>query len=96
MKISVVTVCYNSATTIGDTLRSVRQQTYENVEHIIVDGGSKDTTLAVVAAEGPHVAKLISERDSGIYDAMNKGIQLATGDVVALLFLPVRNPTRLP
>ena len=85
MKISVITVCYNSAETIGDTLRSVREQTYGNIEHIIVDGGSKDTTLAVVAAEGQHVAKLVSEKDNGIYDAMNKGIQLATGDVVAFL-----------
>lgn len=85
MKISVITVCYNSAETIGHTLRSVRQQTYGNNEHIIVDGGSKDTTLAVVATEGQHVAKLVSEKDNGIYDAMNKGIQLATGDVVAFL-----------
>jgi glycosyltransferase involved in cell wall biosynthesis len=63
----------------------VREQTHCNVEHIIIDGGSKDNTLAVVAAEGPHVAKLISEKDNGIYDAMNKGIRLATGDVVAFL-----------
>ena len=85
MKISVITVCYNSAETIARTLSSVREQTYGNIEHIIVDGGSKDTTLAVVAAEGQHVAKLVSEKDNGIYDAMNKGIQLATGDVVAFL-----------
>lgn len=85
MKISVVTVCYNSATTIGGTLRSVREQTYGNIEHIIIDGGSKDKTLEVIATEGPHVAKLVSEKDNGIYDAMNKGTQLATGDVVAFL-----------
>lgn len=85
MKISVITVCYNSAETIGHTLRSVREQTYDNIEHIIIDGGSKDKTLEVIATEGPHVAKLVSERDNGIYDAMNKGIQLATGDVVAFL-----------
>lgn len=85
MKISVVTVCYNSAKTIGDTLRSVREQTYKHIEHIIIDGGSKDKTLEVIATEGPHVAKLVSEKDNGIYDAMNKGIQLATGDVVAFL-----------
>ena len=85
MKISVITVCYNSSTTIGRTLKSVRDQRYQNIEHIIVDGGSKDTTLAVVAAEGQHVAKLVSEIDSGIYDAMNKGILLATGEVVAFL-----------
>ena len=85
MKISIITVCYNSAETIGDTLRSVREQTYKNIEHIIVDGGSTDCTLDVVAAEGAHVAKLISEKDNGIYDAMNKGIKFATGDVVAFL-----------
>lgn len=63
----------------------MHEQTHGNVEHIIVDGGSKDNTLAVVFSEGPHVAKLVSEKDSGIYDAMNKGIQMATGDVVAFL-----------
>lgn len=85
MKITVITVCYNSAETIGHTLRSVREQTYCNIEHIVVDGGSTDNTLVVVAAEGAHVAKFVSEKDNGIYDAMNKGIQLATGDVVAFL-----------
>lgn len=85
MKISVITVCYNSANTIGHTLRSVHEQTHGDVEHIIVDGESKDNTLAIVVSEGPHVAKLVSEKDNGIYDAMNKGIQMATGDVVAFL-----------
>lgn len=85
MKISVITVCYNSDETIGHTLRSVREQTYGNIEHIIVDGGSKDTTLAVVATEGQHVAKIVSERDKGIYDAMNKGITLATGEIVGFI-----------
>jgi glycosyltransferase involved in cell wall biosynthesis len=85
MKISVITVCYKSAETIGHTLRSVRNQTYGTVEHIIVDGGSMDTTLEVVAALGPHVAKLVSERDKGIYDAMNKGIALATGDIIGFI-----------
>ncbi len=85
MKITVITVCYNSAQTIGDTLRSVREQTYKSIEHIIIDGGSTDCTLAVVATEGAHVGKLVSEKDEGIYDAMNKGIKLATGDVIAFL-----------
>ena len=85
MKISVVTVCYNSATTIGDTLRSVREQTYKNIEHIIIDGESKDNTLEIVAALGPHVATLVSERDSGIFDAMNKGLALATGEIIGFL-----------
>lgn len=85
MKISIITVCYNSAQTIADTLRSVRGQTYGNVEHIVVDGLSKDHTLEVVAAEGMHVAKVVSEADKGIYDAMNKGIQLTTGEVIGFI-----------
>lgn len=85
MKITVITVCYNSAKTIGHTLRSVREQTHDSIEHIIIDGGSNDNTLSVVAAEGAHVAQLVSEKDNGIYDAMNKGIELATGEVVAYL-----------
>jgi glycosyltransferase len=66
-------------------LRSVARQTYVDVEHIIIDGGSRDATLAIVAAEGAHVARVVSERDSGIYDAMNKGLRLATGDLVGFL-----------
>lgn len=85
MKISIITVCYNSAPTIGDTLRSVRQQTHDDIEHIVVDGLSTDNTLAVVATEGPHLAMLISEKDMGIYDAMNKGIGLATGEVIGFI-----------
>lgn len=85
MQISVVTVCYNSAATIAHMLHSVREQTHDDIEHIVIDGGSTDNTLDIVASEGGHVAKVVSERDDGIYDAMNKGIQLATGDVVAFL-----------
>ena len=85
MKISVITVCFNSATTIAHTLRSVRQQTHDETEHIIIDGGSRDNTLALVASEGSHVVKVVSEKDEGIYEAMNKGIHLATGVVVAFL-----------
>ena len=85
MKITVITVCYNSAGTIGDTLRSVREQTYKNIEHIIVDGGSTDRTLAVVATEGAHVAKIVSEKDNGIYDAMNKGIALGSGEIIGFI-----------
>lgn len=78
-------MCYNSDKTIADTLRNARSQTYDNVEHIIVDGGSKDETLAVVAAEVMRDHKLLSEKDKGIYDAMNKGIALATGDVIGFI-----------
>lgn len=84
MKISIVTASFNSAATIQDTLDSVARQTYTDVEHIIVDGASKDQTLALVRAY-PHVEKVVSEPDRGIYDAMNKGIGMATGTVVGIL-----------
>jgi len=75
----------------------VRLQTYNNIEHIIIDGGSNDNTLEVVTADGQHVVKLVSEKDEGTYDAMNKGIALATGDVIGFInaddFYP--NPTVL-
>jgi len=85
MKISIITVAYNSAATIADTLHSVSQQTHDDIEHIVIDGGSKDGTLAVIQRHGAHVAKLVSESDRGIYDAMNKGLTLATGDVIGFL-----------
>ena len=84
MKISIITATYNSAATIRDTLESVKNQTYTDIEHIIIDGASKDNTLAIVA-EYPHIAKVISEKDKGIYDAMNKGIILATGEIIGIL-----------
>jgi glycosyltransferase involved in cell wall biosynthesis len=85
MKISIVTVCYNSAKTIADTLQSVRAQTYGNIEHIVIDGQSKDNTLEVVAASGRHVSMVVSEADKGIYDAMNKGIALAIGEIIGFI-----------
>lgn len=85
MKISVITVAYNAVNTIGNTLASVAMQTHPDIEHIVVDGGSKDGTLDVIRRVGGHVARLISEPDNGIYDAMNKGIGLAIGDVICFL-----------
>jgi glycosyltransferase involved in cell wall biosynthesis len=85
MKISVITVCFNSAKTIEDTIQSVLSQDYPNVEYIIVDGGSKDATLDIVKKYSANISHFISEPDKGIYDAMNKGIALATGDVVGIL-----------
>jgi glycosyltransferase involved in cell wall biosynthesis len=85
LKISIITVCFNSAETIGRTLHSVRDQTYKNIEHIIIDGGSTDNTLHIIESDGSHVAKIISESDAGIYDAMNKGISLASGDLVGFI-----------
>lgn len=85
MKISIVTVCYNSAATIRDTLESVLSQTYNNIEYIVVDGASKDSTLDIVNEYAGRISTIVSEPDKGIYDAMNKGVNLATGDFVGIL-----------
>ena len=83
-KISIITVTYNSAATIADTLLSVQNQSYNNIEHIIVDGNSQDDTMEIVKSF-PHVNKWCSERDGGLYDAMNKGLEMATGDIIGIL-----------
>ena len=85
MKISVITVCYNSAGTIASAMQSVTNQTYQDLEYIIVDGASKDATLDIIRQNSSRVSKLISEKDRGIYDAMNKGIAAATGDIICFL-----------
>ena len=84
MKVSIITVCLNSAKTIADTIRSVQTQTYPNLEHIIIDGNSQDSTFDVIMFNG-HKGPLICEKDFGIYDAMNKGVSVATGDIVGIL-----------
>jgi glycosyltransferase involved in cell wall biosynthesis len=85
IKITIVTVCFNSAATIRDALESVAAQSHKNIEHIIIDGGSTDGTLAVIHEWKKHPVRLVSEPDRGIYDAMNKGIRLATGDIIGIL-----------
>jgi len=85
MRISIITATYNSEKTIQDTLFSLENQTYNDIEYIIVDGSSKDNTLLVVGNNCKRVSKLISEPDKGIYDALNKGILAATGDVIGFL-----------
>jgi len=85
MKISIITVCFNSAKTIEKTIQSLASQTYNNIEHIIVDGNSKDATLEIIKKYENQISKWISEPDKGLYDAMNKGVQLATGDVIGIL-----------
>lgn len=85
MKISVITACFNSAATITDTLRSVVDQTHQDVEHIIIDGGSRDDTVKLAHSLGRRGKIINSEPDKGIYDAMNKGLRLATGDVIGFL-----------
>jgi glycosyltransferase involved in cell wall biosynthesis len=85
LKISIITVCYNSVETIRDTIESVLLQRYPNIEYIVVDGASKDGTLSVISEYEGRIAKVISEPDKGIYDAMNKGVKVATGDYVGIL-----------
>lgn len=85
MKFSVVTVSYNSAETIEDTIISVLAQNGVDFEYIIIDGGSKDGTLEIVNKYKDKIAKIVSESDKGIYDAMNKGVKMATGDIVGIL-----------
>lgn len=85
MKISIITVTYNSAATIAGCIASVNDQTYPDVEHIVVDGASQDQTVEIIRSLPNRVTTLISEPDQGMYDAMNKGIMAATGDVVGIL-----------
>ena len=83
--VSIITVVFNGAVTLEDTIRSVLQQSYDNIEYIIIDGGSNDGTLNVIGKYDAKVDYWLSEHDAGIYDAMNKGIALASGDYVGLL-----------
>ena len=84
MKVSIITVTYNSGNTIYTTLNSVKSQTWNSIEHIIIDGNSTDNTVEIVN-NFPHVSKVIVENDDGIYDAMNKGIENSSGDVIGFL-----------
>lgn len=88
MKISIITVTYNSSTTVADTIESVLSQNYPDIEYIVVDGLSKDGTVDIIKEYEPRFKgrmRWISEKDKGIYDAMNKGIRMATGDVVGII-----------
>jgi glycosyltransferase involved in cell wall biosynthesis len=85
MKISIITVCYNSEKTIADTFTSIQSQDHDDIEYIVVDGGSTDNTLKIAKQFENTITKLISEPDRGIYDAMNKGISYATGEIVGFL-----------
>lgn len=84
VKITVATVTYNAANTLKDTIESVLGQTYENLEYIVVDGASKDNTLDIIRSYGDRI-KWISEPDTGIYDAMNKALQMASGDYLIFM-----------
>lgn len=84
-KFSIITVTYNAAQVLEDTIQSVITQTYKGVEYIIIDGGSKDGTLDIINRYKTHIHTVISEPDKGLYDAMNKGIRMATGDYICFL-----------
>lgn len=85
MKVSIITVALNSAKYIEDCIQSVLSQTYNNIEYIVVDGGSTDGTAEIIKQYEDRISRWISEPDKGIYDAMNKGIALATGDIIGIL-----------
>ena len=85
MKISIITITYNSEKTLRDTIESVLSQSYNDIEYVIVDGKSKDSTCDIIRSYGDRISTFVSEKDNGLYDALNKGIRLATGDVVGFL-----------
>ena len=85
MKVSVITVTYNSQDYINDCIKSVREQTYKNIEYIVIDGASTDNTLKILKSTKIYLSKLISEPDEGIYYAMNKGIKFAKGEIICFL-----------
>ncbi|MDG5800564.1 glycosyltransferase family 2 protein [Marinilabiliaceae bacterium ANBcel2] len=85
MKISLITICFNNEETIEETFKSVKNQNYPNLEYIVIDGASTDKTVDIIKREQAFISKWISEPDKGIYDALNKGIEMATGDIIGFI-----------
>ena len=85
LKVSIITVCFNCENTIERTLNSVLNQSYKNIEYIIIDGSSTDNTTKIINKYKDKIKVIISEKDNGIYNAINKGIKLATGDIISLI-----------
>jgi glycosyltransferase involved in cell wall biosynthesis len=85
VKVSIITVCFNSEKHISDCIDSVNRQSYQNIEHIFIDGNSSDNTTDIIVSRSKRNMTLISERDEGIYDAMNKGLRMASGEVIGFL-----------
>ena len=85
MKVSIITICFNAEKTIKDTIESVLSQTYPDIEYIVVDGDSKDKTPEIVASFGNRIDKFVSEKDRGLFDALNKGIKMASGEIIGIL-----------
>ena len=86
MKVSIITTCYNRVTSIANAIQSVMAQSYPDIEHIVIDGASKDGSVeAIQQCQSPRITHFVSERDKGCYQALNKGVRLATGDIVGWL-----------
>lgn len=85
MKVSIITVCFNSAATLEKTMHSVANQSWKNIEHIVIDGASTDATLTILELHKAQISKFVSEPDKGVYEAMNKGLMLSTGEIIAFL-----------
>jgi glycosyltransferase involved in cell wall biosynthesis len=85
LKVSIITITYNSESTLIDTIDSVLNQTYTDIEYIIIDGKSTDSTVSIIHSYKDKISKFISEKDNGLYDALNKGISMATGDIIGVL-----------
>jgi glycosyltransferase len=85
MKVSIITTCYNREKTNAQAIESVLNQDYPDIEYIVVDGGSRDDSLKIIRSYGSRISKIVSERDGGMYEAINKGIKMAEGDIVGLL-----------
>lgn len=85
MKVSIITSCFNREATIGDAIESVLSQTYPDIEYIVIDGASKDNSWAVIERYKEGIAQMVSERDRGMYEGINKGLKRATGDIIGLI-----------
>ncbi len=85
MKVSIITSCFNREATIGDAIESVLSQTYPDIEYIVIDGASKDNSWAVIQRYKEGIAQMVSERDRGMYEGINKGLKRATGDIIGLI-----------
>jgi len=85
MRVSIITICYNREATIGKAIESVLNQDYPNIEYLVIDGNSNDGTTAIIQSYADKISTFISEPDKGMYDALNKGLQLATGDIIGLM-----------
>jgi glycosyltransferase len=85
MLVSIITICYNREATISNTIESVLNQNYKNIEYIVIDGNSNDGTIEIIKSYSDEIACFISEPDNGMYDAINKGLKFSNGDIIGLM-----------